>query len=79
MASHPQVHATVFQLALLNFQTTLSDKEKRQFGATTLHDLNVTIETIQQKQKSERKLRAISKLGRFLEGIKEYDKIIAVF
>jgi hypothetical protein len=73
-ASQPHVQRTAFQLALHNFQASLSDKERRQFGATTLHDLNVAIETIQQ-----RKLRAMNKLGRFLEGMKEYDKIVAVF
>jgi hypothetical protein len=78
-ASQPHVQRTAFQLALHNFQASLSDKERRQFGATTLHDLNVAIETIQQKQMSERKLRAMNKLGRFLEGMKEYDKIVAVF
>lgn len=79
MANQPQVQATVFQLVLQKFKASLSDKEKRQFGTTTLHDLNVAIETIQQKQKSERKLRAMSKLGRFLEGMKEYDKLVTVF
>lgn len=79
MASQPQIQATAFQLALHKFKTSLSDNEKRQFGATTLHDLNIAIETIQQKQRSEKKLRAMGKLGRFLEGMKEYDKIVTVF
>jgi hypothetical protein len=79
MSGQPQIQATVFQLVLQRFKASLSDKERRQFGATTLGDLNFAIETIQQKQRSDRKLRALSKLGRFLEGMKEYDKIVAVF
>lgn len=79
MAAQPPVQAIVFQLGLQKFKASLSDKEKREFGVTTLEDLKVTIETIQQKQRSERKLRAMSKLGRFLEGMQEYDKIVAVF
>jgi len=79
MATQPPVQAIVFQLGLQKFKASLSDKERREFGVTTLQDLKIAIETIQQKQKSERKLRAMSKLGRFLEGMKEYDKIVAVF
>jgi hypothetical protein len=79
MATQPQIQATVFQLGLQKFKASLSDKEKREFGVTTLQDLNLAIEIIQQKQKSDRKLRAMSKLGRFLEGMQEYDKIVAVF
>ena len=79
MASAPHIQATVFQLVLQKFKATLSDQEKRQFGATSLHDLHVAIETIQKKQSSEKKLRAMSKLGRFLEGMNEYDKIVSVF
>ena len=79
MATQPPVQAIIFQLGLQKFKTTLSEREKREFGVTTLQDLKIAIETIQQKQRSERKLRAMSKLGRFLEGMQEYDKIVAVF
>lgn len=79
MAVHPQVQAVAFQLTLQKFKATLSDQEKKSFGVTSLHDLHVAMETIQRKQKSERKLRAMSKLARFLEGMKEYDKIVTVF
>jgi hypothetical protein len=71
--------ATAFQLVLERFKLQLSDKEKRQFAATTIDDLNVAIETIQRKQLSEKKLRAMSKLERFLEGMQEYDKVVSVF
>ncbi|EDP89775.1 hypothetical protein SNOG_20086 [Parastagonospora nodorum SN15] len=79
MATQPPVQAIVFQLGLQKFKASLSDREKREFSVTTLQDLKIAIETIQQKQRSERKLRAMSKLGRFLEGMQEYDKIVAVF
>jgi hypothetical protein len=71
--------ATAFQLVLEKFKLQLSDKEKRQFAATTIDDLHVAIETIQRKQLSDKKLRAMSKLERFLEGMKEYDKVVSVF
>ncbi|KAI2484338.1 hypothetical protein Ptr902_03278 [Pyrenophora tritici-repentis] len=71
--------ATAFHLVLEKFKASLSDKEKKQFAATTIDDLNAAIETIQQKQQSEKKLRAMSQLERFLEGMKEYDKVLSVF
>lgn len=78
--SHPlQPQNAIFHLVLAKFKASLNDHDRRQFGATTLHDLEVAIASIQQKQLSERKLRAMSKLGRFLEGMQEYDKIVAVF
>jgi hypothetical protein len=71
--------ATAFQLVLERFKLHLSDKEKKEFAATTIDDLHVAIEKIQRKQLSEKKLRAMSKLERFLEGMKEYDKVVSVF
>ncbi|KAI1682859.1 hypothetical protein KJE20_07591 [Pyrenophora tritici-repentis] len=71
--------ATAFHLVLEKFKASLSDKEKKQFAATTIDDLSAAIETIQQKQQSEKKLRAMSQLERFLEGMKEYDKVLSVF
>jgi hypothetical protein len=71
--------ATAFYLVLEKFKATLTDREKRQFAATTIDDLNDAIETIQQRQRSEKKMRAMSRLERFLEGMKEYDKVVSVF
>lgn len=70
---------TTFRLALENFKLGLSDKEKRQFAATTLGDVHVEIETIQRQQQSGRRLRDMSRLELFLEGMKEYDKVVSVF
>jgi hypothetical protein len=74
-----QFQGTSFHLAVERFRTTLSDKEKREFGATTLSDLHVAIEKIQKRQASEKKLQSMRRLERFLEGMKEYDKVISVF
>lgn len=71
--------ATAFHLVLEKFKAGLSDKEKNQFATTTIQDLNVAIEAIQRKLQSEKKLRAMSQLERFLEGMKEYDKVLSVF
>lgn len=79
MANQTQVQATSFQLVLERFKASLTDKEKSQFGATTLHDLHIAIETIQKQQASEKRLQGMHRLEVFLEGMKEYDKVIQVF
>ncbi|USP81220.1 hypothetical protein yc1106_08494 [Curvularia clavata] len=70
---------TTFQRVLEEFKLSLSEEEKRQFTVTTLDDLHMAIETIQRKQQSDKRLRAMSKLELFLEGMKEYDKVVSVF
>ncbi|EUC34823.1 hypothetical protein COCCADRAFT_92467 [Bipolaris zeicola 26-R-13] len=73
------MNSTTFHLVLEKFKSGLSEKEKRQFATTTLDDVHVAIEKIQRKQQSEKRLRAMSKLELFLEGMKEYEKVVSVF
>ncbi|KAF2848794.1 hypothetical protein T440DRAFT_490948 [Plenodomus tracheiphilus IPT5] len=79
MATQAQAQITAFHLALANFTAKLDVEDKKRFAVTTLDDLHVAIEEIQQKQNSEKNLRAMSRLERFLEGMKEYDKVVSVF
>lgn len=73
------MNSTTFHLVLEKFKSGLSEKEKRQFATTTLDDVHAAIEKIQRKQQSEKRLRAMSKLELFLEGMKEYEKVVSVF
>lgn len=61
------------------FKASLTDKEKTQFKVTTLHDLHIAIESIQKRQATDRRLQGMQRLELFLEGMKEYDKVIQVF
>ena len=79
MGTTIQVQATSFYLVVENFKASLTDKEKAQFAVTSLHDLHLAIESIQKKQASEKRLRGMHRLEAFLEGMKEYDKVIQVF
>lgn len=79
MAIPNPFHAAAFHLVLEKFKASLTDKEKDRFGVTTLDDLHIALETIQRKQVSERRLRGMERLEVFLEGMKEYDKVIQVF
>jgi hypothetical protein len=73
------LHANSFNLVLGEFKTRLTDQEKSTFQVTTLKDLHITIETIQRQQASDKRLRGMQRLEVFLEGMKEYDKVIQVF
>ncbi|EMD69111.1 hypothetical protein COCSADRAFT_130498 [Bipolaris sorokiniana ND90Pr] len=73
------MHSTTFHLVLEKFKSGLSEKEKQQFATTTLNDVHVAIEKIQRKQQSDKRLRAMSRLELFLEGMKEYEKVVSVF
>lgn len=79
MATQANAQVTAFHLAVQKFTANLSPEEKKRFGATTLHDLHVAIEAIQQKQNSKNNLRAMIRLEKFLEGMNEYDKVVSVF
>jgi len=79
MATTIQVQATSFYLVAENFKASLTNKEKAEFAVTSLHDLHLAIESIQKKQASEKRLRSMHRLEAFLEGMKEYDKVIQVF
>lgn len=79
MASYPHAQATSFHLVLEKFKNSLSSEERTQFSATSVQDLYLEIEKIQQRQKSERRLQGMTRLQSFLEGMKEYDKVISVF
>jgi hypothetical protein len=69
---------TAFESAQVKFKATLSAQEQSKFQDTTLDDLRKTIGEIQRKQSSERRLRGMQRLEAFLEGMKEFDKIIQV-
>ncbi|KAF2680111.1 hypothetical protein K458DRAFT_393383 [Lentithecium fluviatile CBS 122367] len=74
-----QWQAASFQSVLRNFTRSLTNEQKNQFSGTTLEDLHVAIEEVQQRQALEKRLQSMSRLKRFLEGMKEYDKVITVF
>ncbi|EMD96161.1 hypothetical protein COCC4DRAFT_55683 [Bipolaris maydis ATCC 48331] len=73
------MHSATFHLVLEKFKSGLSEKEKQEFATSTLDDVHIAIEKIQRKQQSEKRLRAMNKLELFLEGMKEYEKVVAVF
>lgn len=68
-----------FSHVLQSFIETLTEEQKSDFRFSTLEGLQATIVTIQNRQSSERKMRNLARLRRFLEAIEEYGKVIEVF
>jgi len=75
----PNIQATAFYLVMEKFKASLTDKEKTEFKVTTLRDLHITIESIQKRQATDRRLQGMQRLELFLEGMNEYDKVIQIF
>lgn len=78
MASLPP-STSIFEDVLADFSLNWTVEEKTQFAATTLSDLEATMERIQRRMISLRKQRGMRKLEGFLEAMKEFDKVIQVF
>ncbi len=57
----------------------LGDKEKEQFQFTDLSCLKASIKELQDKQAPKQKMRNWARLGAFLEGMEQYEKLIEVF
>jgi hypothetical protein len=68
-----------FRRALANFKAHLSLDEEEDFRLTSLKDLKLTIDKIQKKQASEKKMKNLRRLSLFLGGMEEFGKIIEVF
>jgi PAS domain-containing protein len=71
--------AASFFLTLGRFKANLTERERTDFQSTTLNDLHVAIQGIQDRQALERRLQGMQRLERFLEAMKEYDKVIRIF
>jgi hypothetical protein len=76
MASIP---GSTFDRALERFRDSLTEEQKRQFLATNLKDVTSEIETIQRRFGSEKKLRNLRRVSKFLEAMKQVEQVVNVF
>lgn len=68
-----------FQHALASFKAKVDPKLASEFEMTTLPDLKRALASIQRKHVSERQLRNMGRLSRFLDAMDQYGKVIEVF
>ena len=68
-----------FSRVLMNFTDSLTEEQQNDFKFSTLEDLKAAINTIQEKQASEKKMQNLTRLKSFLEVIEQYGKVVEVF
>jgi hypothetical protein len=68
-----------FAEVLTKFKQGLTEDQRNDFTFTTLEDLEREITNIQNRQRSERKMRNFARLKAFLEGMKQYEEVVKVF
>lgn len=71
--------SSVFQHVLTTFKTKVDPKLASEFQMTTLTDLKGVLSSIQRKHNSERRVRNMGRLSRFLDAMDQYGKVIEVF
>lgn len=71
--------SSVFQHVLTTFKAKVDPKLASEFEMTTLPDLKSSLSSIQRKHTSERRVRNMGRLSRFLDAMDQYGKVIEVF
>jgi len=74
-----QSHQVAFSLALERFKAKLTEKEKDTFQGTTLDELKMELNKVQQRHCSKRQEVGMKRLEKFLEAMNQYDKVVTVF
>ena len=68
-----------FNQALEEFKAELSQHEIDDFGFATAEDLKKSILQLQERQKSEKRMRNLHRLTAFVEAMEQFDKVVQVF
>ncbi|KAJ5415724.1 hypothetical protein N7465_004419 [Penicillium sp. CMV-2018d] len=71
--------SSAFQHVLATFKAKVDPKMTSEFEMTTLVDLRRSLASIQRKHASERRVRNMGRLSRFLDAMEQYGKVIEVF
>ena len=78
-ASSAQSLSVSFQRALEKCNKNLSPRQRQEFQAATLEDLIQEVKKIQERRGSQRELRSMARLQRFIEAMKQYGELVNVF
>ena len=70
---------TSFENALVKFRASLTESQRRDFAPCTLNDVQTTIEDIQLRLGSQRKLRSMKKVAKFIEAMTQLGQVVEVF
>lgn len=70
---------TSFEDALAKFRASLTDKQKRDFAPCTLKDVETAIKEIQVRLGSQRRLRNMKRISKFIEAMAQLGQVVEVF
>lgn len=68
-----------FDNALAKFRASLTEGQRRDFGPCTLKDVQIAIEEVQARLGSQRRLRNMNRITRFIEGMTQLGQVVEVF
>jgi hypothetical protein len=69
----------IFQKAVVSFEASLTEKQRREFQGCSLKHVEDTIRGIDNRLASQRKQRNIRRIAKFVEGMSQLGKVIEVF
>ena len=78
-AKPPPPGSRIFEDALSDFKKGLSQKELEQLQCVDFKDVEETIEKIEHDQNMRKKMQNLARIKPFIEGMRQYGKIIEVF
>jgi len=70
---------TSFENALVKFRASLTENQRRDFAPCTLNDVQTAIENIQLRLGSQRRLRSMKKIAKFIEAMTQLGQVVEVF
>ena len=70
---------TSFENALIKFRASLTESQRRDFAPCTLNDVHIAIKNIQLRLGSQRKLRSMKKIAKFIEAMTQLGQVVEVF
>lgn len=70
---------TSFESALVKFGASLTESQRRDFAPCTLNDIHTTIEEIQLWLGSQKRLRNMKRIAKFIEAMNQLGQVVEVF
>ncbi|RYP71616.1 hypothetical protein DL769_004656 [Monosporascus sp. CRB-8-3] len=70
---------TNFENALAKFRASLTEKQRRDFTLCTLNDVRIAIDEIQVRLGSQRRLRSMKRIAKFIEAMTQLGQVVEVF
>ena len=68
-----------FCKSLSKFRENLSEEQKQQFSLSSIEDVELAIQQIQERIGPEKKLRNFTRIRKFLEAMKQVEELVMVF